>query len=105
MPSPFVCVYQPRPFQAATDAGVWGQALWGYRFSRSYRCPNDIAFDRQDTLGAAWHELLHRHRTDDRRRSAAWSSPLQHTTSIVDGSLQFRDLRLLHRHRTLVSHY
>ena len=37
MPSPFVCVYQSRSFQAATDAGGWGQALWGYRFGRSYR--------------------------------------------------------------------
>jgi hypothetical protein len=37
MPSPFVCVYQSRSFQAATDRRrVWGQALWGYRFSRSY---------------------------------------------------------------------
>jgi hypothetical protein len=32
-----IAVYQPRSFQAATDAGGWSQALWGYRFSRSYR--------------------------------------------------------------------
>jgi hypothetical protein len=29
MPSPFVCVYQSRSFQAATGAGGWGQALCG----------------------------------------------------------------------------
>jgi hypothetical protein len=29
MPSPFVCVYQSRSFQAATDAGGWGQARCG----------------------------------------------------------------------------